>query len=285
MTVEIDKQRIQSMVSLLGDRSVRVRNRVATQLENAMPGISNELQEMQNLNADPLIRERLGAIIAFGVSKDPSDHWMHMTENMCFNLRDGMASLCLTDTEQLCSRELALQRMDELVDRWFGQINESFTEQEKVDNLMNFLFKEEGFEGNSDNYYSLDNCYLHRVLESKKGLPVTLSILAVLLAEEAGLPLYGIGLPLHFIVGHFQGSKGIRFFDCFDSGREVTQEECVQYLHSRGIFFHPQLLSPCENESVLNRVLVNIKHIAQRRGLSAHLRAVEELSSISGYSE
>jgi regulator of sirC expression with transglutaminase-like and TPR domain len=144
---------------------------------------------------------------------------------------------------------------------------------------MNFLFLSGRFRGNSEDYYSLDNCFLHRMFEHGKGLPVTLCLLAVMLAEEAELPLYGIGLPLHFIAGHFQGSKGISFFDCFDGGREVSPEECVNYLHSRGIFFHPQLLSPCDTDSILQRVLVNIKHIAQRKGLQSQLESVDRLSS------
>ena len=164
-----------------------------------------------------------------------------------------------------------------LSDEWFEQLDPASSQEEKVDNLMHFLFASERFLGNSEDYYSLDNCFLHRILEKRKGIPVTLCLLSVLLAEEAELPLFGIGLPLHFIVGHFQGSKGIRFFDCFDNGREVTPEECVNYLHSRGIFFHPQLLSPCDNESILKRVLVNIKHIAQRRGQLDQYQKINDL--------
>lgn len=271
----MQRKQIKSMVSLLGDRSVRVRNRVSTFLESALPGIAPVLQEYAEEEEDPLIRERLVMILEFGKSNDPRHHWEAMKRNMAFNLSDGMATISLLDQDEKVTRLEILQQIDELSDNWFRPLPDKLSADEKVANLLEYLFKTVQFRGNSEDYYSLENCFFHRMFAKKKGLPVTLSILAVILAEEAGLNLYGIGLPLHFIVGHFQGSKGIRFFDCFDNGREVTQDECVQYLRKHGIYFHPQLLSPCDNEAILNRVLVNIKHIAQRNEKVEQLAMME----------
>ena len=268
------------MVSLLADRSIAVRNRVALQLERRLPDIADDLQQPLYQADDPLVRERLTVLIKLGLSSDPAEHWSVLKDNMTMNLRDGIVAISLMDQEQNISRVELLQRIHELTNEWMGGLASTMLPSEKVDNLMDFLFLSGRFKGNSEDYYSLDNCFLHRMLDSGKGLPVTLCLLAVMMAEEAELPLYGIGLPLHFIAGHFQGSKGIRFFDCFDGGREVSPEECVNYLHSRGIFFHPQLLSPCDTDSILQRVLVNIKHIAQRKGLQLQLENLERFSKI-----
>ncbi len=271
---------LSAMVSLLADRSIAVRNRVALQLERRLPDIADDLQQHLYQADDPLVRERLTVLIKLGLSSDPAEHWSVLKDNMTMNLRDGIVAISLMDQEQNISRVELLQRIHELTNEWMGGLASTMLPSEKVDNLMDFLFLSGRFKGNSEDYYSLDNCFLHRMLDSGKGLPVTLCLLAVMMAEEAELPLYGIGLPLHFIAGHFQGSKGIRFFDCFDGGREVSPEECVNYLHSRGIFFHPQLLSPCDTDSILQRVLVNIKHIAQRKGLQLQLENLERFSKI-----
>lgn len=280
----IGENEILCMVSLLGDRSVRVRNRTATVLEGGLPGNEGFLQSCLEKEPDPLIRERLALILALGASSDPLQHWKAMKEQEAFNIRDGLAAVALLDQDRKISRVELLRRMDELSDNWQKRQRKESTAEEKVMDMMGFLYGPTGFAGNADEYYSLDNCFLHRMLESRKGIPVTLCCLAILLAEEEGLPVYGIGLPLHFIVGFFQGSKGIRFFDCFDSGKEVTSEECEQYLYSRGIFFHPQLLSPCEPELVLNRILINIKHIASRRKLNEQQQSVERILCECGIS-
>jgi regulator of sirC expression with transglutaminase-like and TPR domain len=271
---------LSAMVSLLGDRSLGLRNRVALQLERRLPDITADLEEHLDQAVDPLVRERLTVLLKLGLSQDPVEHWSVLKENMTMNLRDGMVAISMMDQEQPVTRIELLQRINDITSEWMGGLASSMSSSEKVDHLMHFLFLSGRFRGNSEDYYSLDNCFLHRMLDSGKGLPVTLCLLAVMMAEEADLPLYGIGLPLHFIAGHFQGSKGIRFFDCFDGGREVSPEECVNYLHSRGIFFHPQLLSPCDTDSILQRVLVNIKHIAQRKGLSGQLEHLERFSRV-----
>jgi regulator of sirC expression with transglutaminase-like and TPR domain len=269
---------ISAMVSLLGDRSLRIRNRVALQMEKRLPQITPELEEALDCASDPLVRERLTMLLQLGNSNDPIEHWSILKEHMTVNLRDGMVAISMMDQENNIERIELLEKINALSDEWLDSLTPHMLPSEKVTHLMDFLFTSGRFKGNSEDYYSLDNCFLHRMLDKGKGLPVTLCLLAVMLAEEADIPLYGIGLPLHFIAGHFQGSKGIRFFDCFDSGREVSPEECVNYLHSRGIFFHPQLLSPCDTESILQRVLVNIKHIAQRKGLQSQLNSIERFA-------
>jgi regulator of sirC expression with transglutaminase-like and TPR domain len=271
---------VSAMISLLGDRSLRIRNRVALQLEKRLPDIYTELEEHLDQVHDPLVRERITMIMKLGMSSDPVEHWVALKENMTMNLRDGMVVISMLDQEASVSRIEMLEMIHLFADEWLDGLDPNLLPAEKVADLMNYLFLSGRFRGNSEDYYSLDNCFLHRMFEHGKGLPVTLCLLAVMLAEEADLPLYGIGLPLHFIAGHFQGSKGISFFDCFDGGREVSPEECVNYLHSRGIFFHPQLLSPCDTNSILQRVLVNIKHIAQRKGLQSQLESIERLSNV-----
>ena len=268
---------VKAMVSLLADRSVKIRNKVCLSLEENICDTRPILEDIVKNEEDPLIRERIQLLLQLSATNDPIDHWKSMRDLMCFNIRDGMIAISLTDLDVKTTRIELLREVTDLSDAWFDQLDDKWDNVHKVQNLMSFLFNPKNFIGNSEDYYSLDNCFLHRILKNKKGLPVTLCLLAVMLAEEANLPLYGIGLPLHFITGHFQGSKGISFFDCFDNGREVSSEECVNYLHSRGIFFHPQLLSPCDSESILQRVLVNTKHIAQRKGLQDQIDIIEKI--------
>src|ERR687885_532557 len=60
-----------------------------------------------------------------------------------------------------------------------------------------------GFAGDREEYDHPDNSMLDRVLERRRGLPILLSVVYVAVAERAGVPLGGVGLPGHFVVGHF----------------------------------------------------------------------------------
>ena len=67
--------------------------------------------------------------------------------------------------------------------------------------LHEYLFEELGFAGNKDDYYNPINSYLPAVLETKRGLPISLSLVYKLVAERVGLRAWGVGLPGHFVVG------------------------------------------------------------------------------------
>src|SRR5262245_28061262 len=67
--------------------------------------------------------------------------------------------------------------------------------------LHEFLFDEQGFIGNASDYYNTSNSYLPAVLETKRGLPITLSLLYTAVAQKLGIKAYGVALPGHFMVG------------------------------------------------------------------------------------
>src|SRR5688572_33103942 len=67
--------------------------------------------------------------------------------------------------------------------------------------LHELLFEEEGFAGNTDDYYNTGNSYLPVVLQTKRGLPIVLSLLYKVVAERLGMRAWGVGLPGHFFCG------------------------------------------------------------------------------------
>ena len=72
--------------------------------------------------------------------------------------------------------------------------------------LREFLFDEEGFRGNADDYYDPANSYLNQVLERKLGIPITLSVLMLEVGRRVGLRVLGVGLPGQFVVSALAGT-------------------------------------------------------------------------------
>src|SRR5436190_14798871 len=90
--------------------------------------------------------------------------------------------------------------------------------------LHGYLFDELGFSGNTEDYYNTANSYLPAVLESKRGLPITLSLVYKLVAERVGLRSWGVGLPGHFLIG-VEVSGASMLIDPFAGGRLLTEVE------------------------------------------------------------
>jgi len=78
---------------------------------------------------------------------------------------------------------------------------------DQIQILNHVFFEVFGFKGNNDNYHHIDNSIVLRVLETKTGNPISLSVLYLTLANSLGIPLFGINLPQHFVVGYGQIKK------------------------------------------------------------------------------
>jgi regulator of sirC expression with transglutaminase-like and TPR domain len=119
------------------------------------------------------------------------------------------------------------------------------------------LFEEEGFFGNVDEYYNPENSYLHRVLERRTGIPVSLSVIYLLIARRLRLPMHGISMPVHFIC-KYQTSHESFFFDPFHAGRIITRAECIKLLHGSGQRFEDGFLEPASPRRIVGRMVRNL---------------------------
>lgn len=154
---------------------------------------------------------------------------------------------------------------------------------ERLKALNAFFFKELGFSGNRNDYYDPDNSYLNRVLERRRGIPISLAILYMEWGQQIGLPLRGVSFPGHFLV-KLKGRAGDVFLDPYSGqslSREQLEERLALFFDARGMQVPTDLaLIPSVKEAsardVLVRMLRNLKSIYHERREFERLLAVQE---------
>jgi regulator of sirC expression with transglutaminase-like and TPR domain len=153
--------------------------------------------------------------------------------------------------------------------------------------LREFLFAEEGFRGNAEDYYDPANSCLNRVLDRKLGIPITLSVLMMEVGRRVGLRVYGVGLPGHFVVSASMGTDSV-LLDPYDGGTVLTQEtagEVVSRALGRRITLTAEHFAPVTKRHILVRMLANLKGAYVRREEWAKsLAIVERLLVLDGES-
>ncbi len=129
------------------------------------------------------------------------------------------------------------------------------------------LFAEEGFQGNRRDYYDPRNSFLNEVLDRKLGIPITLSLVYMHVTRKAGLPVYGVGAPGHFLVG-FLAEKRRIFIDPFNNGRVLTEKQCRDMFLAQFQDSNPPstFLDPVWPRQVMVRLMRNLKAIYSRAG-------------------
>ena len=148
--------------------------------------------------------------------------------------------------------------------------------------LHEFLFEESGFGGNTDDYYNPGNSYLPAVVETKRGLPITLSLVYKIVAERLGLRSWGVGLPGHFLVAvEMNGSPML--IDPFADGRLLTPEEAherLQEMFGPEVQWSSELLRPASNRHWLTRILQNLLNVFGSTNHFADVAAVLEMEML-----
>lgn len=141
-----------------------------------------------------------------------------------------------------------------------------------------YLFGELGLAGNKDNYYDPANSCLNRVLETGLGIPIALSVIYIEIARRLAKPVYGVGLPGHFVLGYDDGEFAT-FIDPFHGGALLDEAGCCTLLGVESI--DASLLAPMPPRRILIRMLHNLRQIYFSRQDSARaLQVLDHLLSL-----
>ncbi|MFF7437535.1 tetratricopeptide repeat protein [Streptomyces sp. NPDC008122] len=131
--------------------------------------------------------------------------------------------------------------------------------------LAALLGRHEGFEGVPADYQRLESSLLHEVLRRRRGLPILLSVVWMEVARRAGAPVYGLGLPGHFVVG-FGDPADLNLADPFAGGRAMTGTDAELLVASAtGEALDRSMLRPAEPGAIALRILNNIRAWAAPR--------------------
>jgi regulator of sirC expression with transglutaminase-like and TPR domain len=146
--------------------------------------------------------------------------------------------------------------------------------------LNDYLYGELGFKGNQTDYYNPQNSFLNDVIDRRTGIPITMALVYLSLAQRIAFPMEGIALPGHFLIRPIQSEMAI-FVDAFNQGEILFEQDCEALLHKMfgdRIAMREQFLAPATNRQFLARMLTNLKATYASSGdVGGVLAAVERI--------
>lgn len=173
--------------------------------------------------------------------------------------------------------------LDEHADALQARVSPDAPGEEFLDAANLYLFREQRFAGDTANYFDPRHSCLNDVLEARTGIPITLSVVYMEIARRLARPVYGIGLPGHFIVQYDDGDYSA-YLDPFNSGTPLTDTECFDLARRvTGSAFPDDrsLLAPVNHRQILLRMINNLRGVHfQRRNFPRALRVLDFLLSV-----
>ena len=185
--------------------------------------------------------------------------WLSFVTNPNFNLVEK----CLKFTQILEQSDLDVEQYIQKISQMGRTLKDSTSDVKNptylVSILNEFLFENQGFIGEMDDYYNPKNNFLNEVIDKKSGLPITLSILYVEIAKFIGLDLKIIGFPSHVLVKYNEEM----ILDPFNDGRLLDIDDLQEILDRNfdgQLEFEPEFLNEINPEQVLVRLARNLKN-------------------------
>ena len=161
-----------------------------------------------------------------------------------------------------------LNQIDTMADEIRGAVASDVSQEALLRALRDYLFQENGFHGSRTDYYHQANSYVDRVLNDREGIPLTLSVIFLELADRIGLRnVHGVPMPGHFLVKHSPENGPEQLIDVYEGGKFVSRQDAEErILETAGMRLRESHLQPANKRDIVVRMLRNLQRIAEGNG-------------------
>ncbi len=247
-----------ALVKLLADDHAEVVEVARAKLAEAGAVAIPILEEAIRSHEDPKVRVEAQGVLERIRLESVGRDWEAVTSvpDEKIDLEQGallMARVCYPELDAKACHT----RLDQLAEKARPKVAAVEKPREQLKALSRVLFEDEHFRGNWENYFDPQNSYLNKVLERKLGIPISLSVLYLLIAKRLKLPVFGVGIPGHFMV-KYEDPKSEVYVDTFNGGRFLSRPECVQFMVEAGYPYQPEFMDGVGPREILARMLRNL---------------------------
>jgi regulator of sirC expression with transglutaminase-like and TPR domain len=268
MTSSAQNTKLSALIQLIDEPDENIYNQIKSRIisygNEAIPYLEDALSRF----LQPFVQKRIETLL----------HKLHI-ENITNELSDwyslGAGNLLLgyllVSKYQYPHLDTSFIRkdLDKIKTEIWLELNSELTPLEKVNIFNKILFDINKFDGDRKNYYSPLNSYINNVLESRKGNPLSLSMIYIILADMLEVPIYGVNLPEHFVLGwvdidkmnpyrDIQNCDVLFYINPFSRGAVFTSNEVVAFLKQMNLEPKGSYFRPCSNVDMIKRLLRNL---------------------------
>jgi len=277
---------ISALVKLLDDPDQEIYQHVEERLLLYGNEVVDYLENVWEHSLDVLLQERIENIvhkIQFSNVKEDLNLWY---QSGAFDLLKGALVINRYQYPDLDEEKVILQIEEIKREIWLG-LQYEMSSVEKIKLINHIFYNVYGFSGNTKNHHDPQNSYINQVIESKKGNQISLAIIYATLAQKLDIPVYGVNLPQHFILGYIDESRrdeqefGVLFYiNAFNKGAIFGKHDVDQFLRQLNLDPLPGFYAPCSNVEIIRRVIRNLISAYENLGSAEKVEELKQLQDI-----
>ena len=271
----LDENNLKALVSLLSDDDEEILNHVEGKIISLGSYIIPFLESEWENNMDPNVQRRIEDLLHTVQYEQVKGRLAAWVKDCGVDLLEGLWIIATYQYPDLDFEKLKKEIEEIYYDAWLEMKSELHPfDQVKI--LNSVLFQKLRFSANTKNFHSPSNSMINVVLEGKKGNPITLCAIYMLVAQKLKLPLYGVNLPNLFILT-YKTDETQFYVNAFNKGLIFSKADIDNYIHHLNLSYSPVFYEPCNHVEILKRVLRNLVVSYEKLGDQHKVREVKEM--------
>lgn len=283
----LSEKEIEALVKLLDDPDDQIFQQVSEQLKNQGYEVIPQLEKAWEQSFNEKIQTRLEGLIQEIQLNSATTNLGRWSQQGGVNLFEGAFLVAKHQYPEL-SFDYYNKKLEEVKKDVWLELNKNLTALEKVRIINHVFFKIYGFSSNAANFYAPQNNYINHVLETKKGNPITLSILYSSLAQKLDIPVYGVNLPKNFIVAYKNEftqkedpqNQVLFYINPFNKGAILGKKEIDYFIKQQALKPRKEYYLPCSNIEIIQRLINNLIYSYDRLGYPDKIKELNQLYRI-----
>ena len=271
----MEENELKALVSLIADDDAGIQQHVEDKIlqlgELAIPMLEKEWE----MSMDSDVQKRIEDLIHIVQLRQLSARLLAWKEGEKQDLLEGLWLVATYQYPDLSFADLK-NRLDELYyDVWL-ELRSDMHPMDQIQAINNVLFNKKKLSSNTKNFHTPANSMINIVLDSKRGNPISLCSIYILVCQKLKIPVFGVNLPNMFILTY--KAEGLQFYiNAFNRGVVFRKDDIDNYLENLNLKPRDIFYEPCSHADIIKRVLRNLMTAFEKTGDVDKLEEVENL--------
>lgn len=255
---------IKALISLLDDKDAEIFDQIEKKIISMGDAVIPFLENEWETNFNPLVQQRIEDLIhslQFDSLKEKLTEWI---EKGNADILEGLWIIATYQYPDLEYEKLKQDLEQIYYEAWLEHKKDSHPI-DQIKSLNNVIFSKLKFSSNTKNFHSPANSMLNIVLETKKGNPISLSMIYMIIANKLEIPVYGVNLPNLFVL-LYKNDQTSFYINTFNKGLIFSREDIDNYIQHLNLKPMDIFYEPCDNVSIVKRVLRNLSISFEKLG-------------------
>lgn len=248
---------LKALITLLDDHDPEIYSHIESKILELGTGLIPLLEKEWESNLNHLVQQRIESLIHQLQYARLQERLVDWIENKQDDLLFGMwviATYLYPDLELDTLKE----QIENLFYEVWKQIKNDTDEFEKIGILNDVLYTQYHFSSNTKNFHSPNNSMINMVLEQKKGNPISLAVVYLLVSQRLRIPVFGVNLPKLFVLT-YRSSEEIFYLNTNNRGQIFHHEDISKFIEELKIPPKNEYYEPCSHLDIIVRVLRNLE--------------------------